>query len=143
MNSLEFKVLWTDDADGMLQLAVEAASSTDSAYHETYVFPEGLAVFAAEITSFPRAADAEVVLECGSKAPNWHDYFRMRVALVKVNGHSALELESEVRKDPPGRPEVHFFIPGMPADFNRMGAELIEWLADTSVPWRFEWRSGL
>jgi hypothetical protein len=39
------------------------------------------------------------------------------------------------------RAEVHFFIPGMPADFNRLGSELTKWLADTSEPLRVEWKN--
>jgi hypothetical protein len=140
MNSLEFTVLWTD-ADGMVQLAVKAAGSDHATYHETYLYPDSLEAFAAGLKAFPRAVGAEVVLECGSKDPKWHDYLRMRVFLLRPTGHSALELESEIRGDPTVRAEIHFFIPGMPADFNRMGSELIGWLADTSVPLRFEWKN--
>jgi hypothetical protein len=123
----------------MVQLGVRASSFTHAAYHETYLYPDELEAFAAELKEYPRAIDAEVVLECGSKAPKWHDYFRMRVFLLKPTGQSALELESEVRGDPPIRAEIHFFIAGNPADFNRMGSELIAWLADTSAPLRIEW----
>ena len=138
MNFLEFTILWTD-YDGMFKLAVRASSSTHAAYHETYLYPEDLEAFATELKDYPRASDAEVVLECGSKALNFHDYFRLRVFLLKLTGHSALEFESEVRGDPPLRAESHFFIPGWPADFNRLGSKLIAWLADTSAPVRIEW----
>ena len=139
MNSVEFTVLWTD-YDGMFKLAVKGSSSLNAAYHETYLYPDDLEAFAAELKEFPRAAGAEVVLECGSKDPQWYGYFRMRVLLLSRRGPSALEIESEVREDPPVRAECHFFIPGMPADFNRLGSELTRWLADTSAPLCFEWK---
>ncbi|HXS92152.1 MAG TPA: hypothetical protein VN705_22535 [Steroidobacteraceae bacterium] len=141
MNFLELTVLSTDD-DGMVQLGVRAASSTHAAYHETHLYPDSLASFGEELKGFPRAVDTEVVLECGSKDPKWHDYFRMRVFLLKATGRSALELESEVRGTPPVRAESHFFIPGMPADFNRLGSGLVAWLANPSDPFRVEWRNG-
>lgn len=140
MNSVEFTVQWTD-SDGMVQLAVKASSSTHAAYHETYLYPESLGAFAAWLREFPQANGAEVVLESGSKDTKAYDYFRMRVVLLKPRGQSALEFESEVRGDPPTRAEIHFFIPGMPADFNRMGSELIAWLADTSEPLLIEWKN--
>ena len=127
----------------MVQLAVKVSSSFHAAYHETYLYPDSLEAFAAALKEFPRGTADEVVLECGSKDPKYYDYLRMRVFLVKPTGASALELESEVRGDPPVRAEAHFFIPGMPADFNNLGSALIGWLADTSLPLRFEWRSGV
>ena len=141
MNSIEFTVLWTD-SDGMVQLGVKASSSTHAAHHETYVYPDDLQAFAADLQEFPQAGGAGVVLECGSKDPKWSDYFRIRVFLLKPTGLSALELESEVRGDPPVRAEIHFFIPGMPADFNRFGSQLSGWLADTSEPLCVEWVDG-
>ena len=142
MNSLEFTVLWTDD-DSMFQLAVKASSSVHAMYHETYLYPDSLEEFATSLKEFPRSSADEVILECGSKDPKWHDYFRMRVFLLKRTGPSALEVESEVRGDPPVRAEAHFFIPGMPADFNRMGSALSAWLTDTRLPMRFEWRNDV
>lgn len=142
MNFLELKILWTDD-DGMVKLGVRVSSVTHAAYHETYLYPEDLEAFAAELKEYPRGIDAEVVLESGGKGPKVHDYFRLRVFLVKRTGLSALEFESEVRGDPPLRSESHFFLPGWPADFNRMGSELLAWLADTSAPVRIEWESNL
>ncbi|HEX7331761.1 MAG TPA: hypothetical protein VF290_09685 [Pyrinomonadaceae bacterium] len=139
MNSVEFAVVWTD-YDGMFKLAVKASSLTHAAYHETYLYPDELEAFASELKEFPRAAGAEVVLESGAKDPKYHDYFRMRVFLLKPLGLSALELESEVREEPPNKAEVHFYIPGMPSDFNRMGAELLAWLADTTAPLVIEWK---
>ena len=141
MNSVEFAVVWTD-YDGMFKLAVKASSFTHAAYHETYLYPDQLEAFASGLMEFPQGAGAEVVLESGGKDPNVHDYFRMRVFLLNPLGPSALEIESEVREDPPVRAEIHFFIPGFPADFNRMGSELIRWLRDTSAPLRIEWKNG-
>ncbi len=140
MNSVQFKVVWIDD-DGMFQLAVRATSSKHAAYHETYLYPQDLEAFAAGLKDFPQGADAEVVLESGATDPKWHDYFRMRAFLLKPTGYSALEFESEVRGDPPIRAEAHFFLPGLPADFNRLGAELITWLNDTAEPLLFEWKN--
>jgi hypothetical protein len=141
MNVVELTILWTDD-DGMLQLAVRATSPTHSAYHETYVYPDSLASFAQELREYPRAVGAEVVLECGSKNPKWHDYLRMRIFMLTSTGQSALELESEVRGSAPSRAEAHFFVPGMPADFNRLGAEIVAWLSNPSERFRIEWRNG-
>jgi len=142
MNSLEFKLLWTDDRDGMVQLAVKAVSADHAACNEIYLYPDELEEFAVRLKDFPQAADAEVVLECGSKDPEYYGYFWLRVFLLKPTGHSAVEIESEVHLDPPHRVEVRFFIPGMPADFNRMGADLMEWLANMSNPLRIEWTNN-
>ena len=139
MNRLEFSVLWTD-YDGMLQLAVRASSLTHAAYHETYLYADQLAEFADGLRDFPRDASSEVVLECGAKDPKWHDYLRLRVFVVKPTGQSALEIESEIRGDPPVCAESHFFISGMPADFNRLGSALAAWVKSPddwlSVDWR-------
>jgi hypothetical protein len=141
MNFFELTVLRTDD-DGMFELAVRASSAAHAAYHETYLYPDSLASFADGLKSFPTATSAEVVLESGSKDPQWHDYFRIRVFLVKPTGQSALELESQVRGSPPVQAEFHFFIIGMPADFNRIGTELAAWLANPSDPLRVEWQNN-
>ena len=140
MNSVELTVLWTDD-DGMIKMAVKASSSLHATYNEAYLYPDSLEEFATALKEFPRNIEDEVVMECGSKDPKWHGYLRMRVFLLTPTGLSALEIESDVHEDPPDRAEAHFFIPGVPADFNRMGAELIAWLTDTSVPLRLEWRN--
>lgn len=142
MNFLEFTILWTDD-DGMVQVAVKASSSFHATYHETYLYPHELEEFASALKEFPRGSTDEIVLESGSKDPKFQEFLRMRVLLLKPTGSSALEIESEVRGDPPLCAETHFFIPGMPADFNRMGSELITWLADSSLPLRIEWRNGV
>ena len=141
MNCLEFTVLWKD-YDGMLKLAVKASSAAHAAYHETYVYPNALATFADGLKNFPPASGAELALECGSKDPKWHDYFRMRALLLGPTGQSALEFESEVRGDPPVRAECHFFVAGMPADFNRMGVELAAWMVEPTEPLRVEWQNG-
>lgn len=138
MNYLEFKVLWIDD-DSMLQLAVRAANSFHAMHQEVYVYPEALEEFAAGLKEFPRDSAHEVVCESGSKDPQWYGYFRMRLFLLKPTGLSALEIESEVRLAPPLRAEAHFFIPGLPADFNRIGSELNAWPSDTTRPFRIEW----
>jgi hypothetical protein len=139
MNLVEFTVLWTDD-DSMVKLAVKASSSIHATYHETYLYPDTLEEFATALKQFPRHSTDEVVLECGSKDPKWYGYLRLRFFLLSRRGPSAMEVESEVREDPPVRADAHFFIPGMPADFNRMGSALIAWLADTRLPLRIEWR---
>ena len=139
MNSVQFRILWTDD-DGMIELAVKASGSTHTAYHKTYLYPYELEAFAAGLRDFPQVASPEVVLTSGSKDPKSYDYFRLRVLLLKPTGYSALEFDSEIRGDPPNRAEVHFFLPGLPADFNRMGSELSRWLTDTSEPLLFEWK---
>lgn len=142
MNSVEFTVIWTDD-DGMIKLAVKALSSLHAAYHETYLYAECLEEFATALKAFPRSSTDEAVLESGSKDPKGHDYLRLRVFLLSRRGPSALEVESEVRDDPPVRAEAHFFIPGMPGDFNRIGSELIAWLGDTRFPLRVDWRDDV
>lgn len=138
MNFVEFTVLWTDH-DGMFKLAVKASNSFHATYNETYVYPADLEEFATALKEFPQSSDDEVVLECGSKDPKWHGYLLMRVFLLSRRGPSALEVESEVREEPPVRAEAHFFIPGMPADFNKIGAALLTWLADTRLPLQIEW----
>lgn len=138
MNYLEFQVLWIDD-DSMLQLGVRAANSFHAMHQEVYVYPEALEEFAAGLKEFPRDGAHEVGLRSGSKDPQWYGYLRMRLFLLKPTGLSALEIESEVRLAPPLRAEAHFFIPGLPADFNRIGSELNGWLSDTTRPFRIEW----
>ncbi|HXQ34186.1 MAG TPA: hypothetical protein VN843_09250 [Anaerolineales bacterium] len=142
MNFVEFTVLWTDD-DSMIKLAVKASDCVHATYHETYLYPDDLEEFATALKEFPQGSADEVVLESGSKDPKFHDYLRLRVFLLSRRGPSALEVESEVRGDPPLRSETHFFIPGLPADFNTMGSELTAWLADTSLPLRVEWRNDV
>jgi hypothetical protein len=141
MSRIEFEVLWTDD-DGMLQLGIAASSSTHTAYHETYVYPKGLSEFATSLLSFPANLKAEAILECGSKDPQWHDYLRLRVFVLKPTGHSAMEVDSDVRGAPPVCATTHFYATGEPADFNRLGAEILKWLDDPAARLVVEWRDA-
>lgn len=141
MNRVDFNVIWTDD-DGMLQLGLTVASRTRCAYHETYLYPETMATFAQSLTQFPESQASEAVFECGSREPGAHDFFRMRAFVLKPNGHSALEVESRMRGDPPACAEFHFYVPGMPADFNRLGVELLAWLRLPSERLVVEWQDG-
>ncbi|MFC4312199.1 hypothetical protein ACFPN2_24165 [Steroidobacter flavus] len=141
MNSLRFQVLWTD-SDTMLSLAVTVSGSTHSTYHETYLYPETLTKFAAALENFPWNGATEASLESGAKDPQYHDYLRLRVFLIKPTGQSALEVESEVRGAAPLRAEAHFYVRGLPMDFNRVGAAINAWLTDTSAPLRVEWEDS-
>ena len=141
MNSIELVVLWTDD-DGMLQLGIRASSAAHTLYHETYVYPDALAEFGKNLTTFPLHAQAAVMFECGSKDPKFNNYLRLRAFVLRPTGHSALEIESEIRGVPPSRAESHFFIAGMPADFNRLGSELAAWSKSPDEPIRVEWKDG-
>jgi len=137
---MEFEVIWTD-TDEMLQLGIKVSSRKNSAYHETYVYPDELAKFAGQLRGFPENAKSEVVFQCGSMDPKFHDFIRMRIFVLKSNGHSALELESDVRGIPPVCANVHFYVPGMPSDFNRLGTELGTWLKDPRDPLMVEWKN--
>jgi len=128
MNSLQLTFIWVDD-DGMLQLGIGVSSPSHSLYHETYVYPDQLVAFAEGLKAFPINTEAEVTFECGSKDPKFHDYIRIRAFVLNPNGHSALEIESEVRGAAPVRAESHFFVAGLPADFNNLGKKIATWLA--------------
>ncbi len=133
--------MWTDD-DGMLELSIRASSRAHTLYHETYVYPDALVAFGEKLKAFPQSATSEVALECGSKDPQFHDYIRLHLFVLKPTGSSALEIESEIGGSPPLRAENHFFIPGMPADFNRFGSELVAWVKNPDRPLRVEWQDG-
>ena len=138
MSRFEFKVIWTDD-DGMFQLGMSMSSSTHMTYHEAYVYPDSLSEFATALLSFPQDLKAEAILTCGSKDPQWYGYLRIRVFVLKPTGHSAMEIESDVRGVPPASATIHFFVPGAPADFNRLGTELLKWLERPAERLVVEW----
>ena len=139
MNSFELTVLGTD-YDGLLELGLRASSEVHATYHEVYAYPATLTAFADDLKNFPSNVRSEVVVEFGSRDPHFHNYVRLRVFCLNPSGHSALEIESEARGAPPVCAECHFFIPGMPADFNRLGTMLAAWMEDPRIPMRAEWR---
>jgi hypothetical protein len=141
MSRVELSVVWTDD-DGMLQLSIKTVSPTHASVQETYLYPDNLAKFADELRSFPRDTKSEVVLESGSKDPKWHDYLRLRVFVLKPTGYSAMEVESDVRGSPPVSATSHFYVPGTPADFNRLGSEMSDWLKNPIGRLVVEWRDA-
>jgi hypothetical protein len=141
MNAIELTVVWTHD-DQMLELGIRASSRAHTLYHETYVYPGALAAFGEKLKAFPQDVAAEATMECGSKDPKFHDYLRLHLFVLKPMGMSALEIESVIRGSPPLRAESHFFIPGMPADFNRFGSELVTWVENPDRPLRVEWQDG-
>lgn len=122
MNSAELTVVNEDD-DGILMVAIRASSPSHSVYHETYLYPGDLVAFSDELMTFPRNQQAVVTIESGSKDSAYHEYIRICAFLHKANGRSLLEVESVVRGDDSARAEIHFFITGYPADFNRLGSE--------------------
>ena len=141
MSRIEFAVVWTDD-DGMLQLQFKASTASHMTDHETYAYPDSLVKFGTALVEFPRDLKAEAILECGSKDPKWSDHLRLRVFVLKPAGHSAMEIESEVRGTPPVCATTHFYVPGKPADFNRLGTELLKWLARPAERLVVEWRDA-
>jgi hypothetical protein len=140
MNAIELTVVWTDD-DQMLKLGVHASNHAHSVYHETYVYPDALAAFGEKLKAFPQTSTCEVTIECGSREPRFHDYIRLHVFVLKPTGQSALEIESEIRGSPPLSAESRFFISGVPADFNRLGSELVAWVKNPDRPLRAEWQN--
>lgn len=139
MSRVEIKVLWTDD-DGMLEAGFKIASSIHCTYHETYLYPESLATFAKSLIGFPESTDSEVVLKCGSADPKFRDSLELRAFVSNPGGHSALEVRSIVRGTPPVSAETHFYVPAMPADLNRLGAELSAWLESPTENLVVEWK---
>lgn len=53
-----------------------------------------------------------------------------------------MEFETEVRGDPPVKAQCHFYISGLPADFNRIGKELAEWIRAPSERLQLKWQDG-
>jgi hypothetical protein len=141
MQRIGFEVIWTDD-DGMFQLGVRVESATHSAYHETYTYPAGLLKFGEALAAYPNVVSSQVIFEAGSLNPEFHDFFRLKVFMLKVTGQSALEFTSVVRGSPPICSEDHFFVSGLPADFNRLGVALQDWLKKPDVPLVVEWLSA-
>jgi hypothetical protein len=67
----------------------------------------------------------------------------MRVFVLKLTGNLPWKSNLKFVEILRFLAEAHFFIPGMPADFNRTASELIAWLADTSLPLQIEWRDDV
>ena len=95
--------------------------------------------FAQQLQEFPQDLKSNVVLELGSQTQEAHDYLLMKVLVLAPTGHSALEYRSRVCGRPPVRADSHFYVPGMPADFNSLGARLVAWLSEPKSPMIFEW----
>jgi hypothetical protein len=106
------------------------------------LYPNDLATFADALKAFPRDTKSEVVLEAGSKDPKWHGYLRLRVFVLNATGHSAMEVESDVRGSPPVSATSHFYVPGTPADFNRLGSEMSDWVKNPIDRLVVEWRDA-
>ena len=140
MPSVEIELLGTDD-DSMLFLVVYAKSESHSVAHESYVYPDELRTFAASLRAFPRSLGDEVVFETGSRAPEWAGFLSLRAYVLRPTGHSALAVEAMQRGDTLRTSESTFAIGALPADLNRLGAELEQWLADPSRRLVVSWRN--
>jgi hypothetical protein len=141
MNAIELTVVLAD-SDEMLQLGIRLSSHAHMLYHETYIYPRTLMTFATGLMSFPKNTNSEVTMESGSRDPKFSDYIRIRAFVLAPTGHSAIEVESQLRGIAPRLAETHFFIPGLPADFNRVGKELANWLKSPHAPLHVEWKNG-
>jgi hypothetical protein len=141
MNSIVLTVLWTD-SDEMLQLGIRLSSRAHMLYHETYIYPDELMAFAKGMMTFPQNANSEVTMESGSRDPKLSDYIRLRAFVLTPNGHSAIEVESQIPGAAPLLAENHFYIPGLSADFDRLGADMAKWLGMRDEPLQVEWRDG-
>jgi hypothetical protein len=141
MPRIEFKTIWTD-SDGMLNLFIAASNGVTTGGLETYLYPEQLLEFARELERFPSNAQHEVIIQAGSTDPGLHDHFQMRAFVLNGSGHSALEVTMESRGNPPVAARSHFYLACNPADLNRVGTVLRQWLPDPAKGLSIEWRDA-
>ena len=136
---LEFKTLWRD-TDDMLALQVTVQGGGHAATHEAYVYPQHLDEFGAALKAFPFGGAREAVLESGAEDPKFYGHMKLRVFLLSGFGRSALEMQHEIRGEPPHRASATFYILGEPASFNRLGEDICQFVASNSQTMRTEWR---
>jgi len=93
-----------------------------------YTQREDLESFASALGSFSGCIHDDVSFEIGSDRGRWAYHIHLRAYAFDSVGHSALEVLTDNRTQPPGYARVHFSIRCEVASLNRLGKELGEWL---------------
>ncbi len=138
MPYIELKRIWTDD-DKMLQLEVTASNDGQVTNQDFYAYPDDLTDFGNKLQSFPKSLSDVVSLEYG-KDPQFYCYFLLRAIVLDSVGHSALEIMTDNRLEPPVKASSHFYMPSEVATINSFGKILKNWVVDMSLDCRFEWK---
>lgn len=124
-----------DDPAWHLQLY--ASNGSVATTIDFYTQPEDLEPFATALAAFSRSLRDEAAFEVGSDFGRWAYHIYLRAYTFDSVGHSALELLTDNRTQPPDHAKVHFAIRCEAASLNRLGAQLNQWLkhSDESLQW--------
>ena len=122
-----------------LHLAMIASNGRVRGRLEFYLGAPMLTQWAEGMEKFPRHARSSLLWELGSERPEDRcaSYFRMRVFVVDVQGHSAIHFVFNNNRELPRREISEFCIESDPAPINRLGQlfrdfaalkhEVLEW----------------
>ena len=124
-----------DDPAWHVQLRASNGSIATSI--DFYTQPDDLEPFASALTAFPRSLHDESCFEVGSDLGRWAYHIYLRAYTFDSVGHSALEILTDNRTEPPDHGRVHFAIRCEAASLNRLGKQLSEWLkhSDEHLQW--------
>ncbi len=131
--------IWTDD-DEMIQLDVCASNDSQVTTQDFYIYPKDLLKFGDALQHFPKNKDDIIDVEYGIE-PNYCCYFLLRAVVLDAVGHTAFELKTNNRLDPPIKAECHFYLPCEAATINKFGSKLVEWSNDMSKTFNYEWEN--
>ena len=141
MNSFRLTIdaLW-QDSDAMVEVRFTLAGAGYAAWEEVYLYPDAIALFASELTSYSGGARENVVLEAGSTEPNAHNWLRLRAHAIDSVGHSTFQFSSSRRGTPVVAHQFDFSLPVEVAALNDMGKELGSWPLSVGTTFTFEAR---
>ncbi len=129
-----------DDPAWHVQL--HASNGSVATTIDFYTQPEDLQPFASALTAFPRYLHDEASFEVGSDLGRWAYHIYLRAYAFDSVGHSALELLTDNRTQPPDHARVHFAIRCEAASLNRLGTQLTQWLKDSDEPLQWNTRNA-
>ncbi|MDR3403297.1 MAG: hypothetical protein P4L99_12440 [Chthoniobacter sp.] len=104
-----------------------------------YTQPDDLKPFASALGAFPRGPGDEACFEVGSDLGRWAYHIYLRAYGFDSVGHSALEILTDNRTEPPDHARVHFAIRCEAASLNRLGNQLSQWIQNSDEP--LHWNS--
>ncbi|MBF8179254.1 MAG: hypothetical protein K2Y13_03360 [Burkholderiaceae bacterium] len=127
--------LYTDAADGMLEIAFSMSDQDYAAKQNAYLYPDNLIGFAEQLLAFPKSATEELVMEAGSPDYAW---VKLRAYTYNALGHSALEISTFQNCAPLTQRSSQFSVMVEVQTLNMLGQEILSWMRNEERELTFE-----
>lgn len=127
--------IYTDSADGMLEIAFSMSNQDYAAKQNAYLYPDTLISFAEQLLAFPKSATEKLEMEAGSPGFAW---VKLTAYTYNGLGHSALEISTLQIGDPPTERRSQFSAKIEAQALNMLGQEILDWMRNEERELTFE-----